>query len=307
MSARILVALDADAPRTEAEQLALTFARATGADLVLGTVFPVIAVRSRPDSRHYHRLLREEAERFLAERSDALRSQEADVAVQTRAIGSPSVGRGLHRLARDEHAGLIVLGPSRRHGAGRTVPGAMAARLAHAAPCPVAVARAAREAGGLSRIAVAYAPTADGHEALRAAASLAVRCAATLEVVAVAAPLPWMGLVEPVLDGTTLETAYRDHIAYELKAAVAGLPESLTVDARMVSGDPVELIASATDDLDLLVCGSRGHGMIGRVALGSVSDGLLEAARCPVLVVPRGCDQLLELALEHGAQPALWE
>ena len=153
---------------------------------------------------------------------------------------------------------------------------------------------------------MAYAPTADGHEALRAATSLAVRCEAALAMIAVAAPLPWMGLVEPALDGTTLEAAYRDHIAHELEAAVADLPESLAVEAEMRSGDPVALIAAATEDLDLLVCGSRGHGLAGTVVLGSVSHALLEAARCPVLVVPRGSEQLLEQALEHGAQPALW-
>jgi nucleotide-binding universal stress UspA family protein len=38
----------------------------------------------------------------------------------------------------------------------------------------------------------------------------------------------------------------------------------------------------------LLVCGSRGHGPLTGVILGSVSSGVLRKARCPVLVVPRG-------------------
>lgn len=50
----------------------------------------------------------------------------------------------------------------------------MAARLAHGAPCPVAVAPYDYVAGDLRRIGVAYSATADGHEAIRAACSLAV-------------------------------------------------------------------------------------------------------------------------------------
>ena len=144
---------------------------------------------------------------------------------------------------------------------------------------------------------MAYAPTADGHEALRAAASLAVRCEAALAVIAVAAPLPWMGLVEPALDGTTLEAAYRDHIAHELEAAVADLPESLAVEAEMRSGDPVALIAAATEDLDLLVCGSRGHGLAGTVVLGSVP----RAARGRALPGARG-PAWLRAAARAGAR-----
>ena len=155
MTPRILVALDAEAPAAEAEQLALTFARATGAELVLGTVFPIVGLHSRVHARRYERLLREEAERFLAERADALRAHGGgEVTIATRAVGSCSAGRGLHRLARQERAGLVVLGPSRRSRAGRVLPGPMAGRLAHDAPCPVAVASAGYEAGELSRIAV---------------------------------------------------------------------------------------------------------------------------------------------------------
>ena len=45
-----------------------------------------------------------------------------------------------------------------------------------------------------------------------------------------------------------------------------------------------------------------------RAPLGSgAPHALLEAARCAVLVVPRGSEQLLVHALEHGAQPTIWE
>jgi nucleotide-binding universal stress UspA family protein len=258
-----------------------------GAELVLVTVFPMLGVHSVPDTRHYDRLLRREAAAFLDGRAAALRPSAGGVQVSTRTTGSYSAGRGLHRLVTETHAGLVVVGPSHRSQAGRIVPGTMAARLAHGAPCPVAVAYAGDVPERLSRIGVGYAPTTDGDEALRAGAALAASSGATLEVIAVAAPLPWMSVIDTEFDGTTLEAAYLEHLAHDLDAAVTALPPSLKVEANTLAGDPVELIAGATERLDLLVCGSRGHGPVGEVLLGSVSNELVEVARCPVLIVPR--------------------
>jgi nucleotide-binding universal stress UspA family protein len=277
----ILVGLDAGRPSEEAEQLALTLARAAHADVLLCTVFPLIPVHTR----HYERLLRREAEAFLARRAERLRPQVTSVA--THAVGSYSAGHGLHRLARELGAGSVVLGPTRRGRAGRVVPGAMAARLAHGAPCPVAVAPEGYVATALETIGVAFTGTEDGREALKTAAALAASAGSVLRVVSVAAPLPWMDIIEPGFDGTTLETHYRRHVADQLDAAVAGLPDGLKVEAETVAGDPTELIAAATESLDLLVCGSRGYGALGTVAMGSVSHALLAVARCPLLIAPR--------------------
>jgi nucleotide-binding universal stress UspA family protein len=61
------------------------------------------------------------------------------------------------------------------------------------------------------------------------------------------------------------------------------------VDARteLLSGNPVDEIVAYADsiDADLIVVGSRGHGVIASALLGSVSRGVLHEARRPVLVV----------------------
>ena len=51
---------------------------------------------------------------------------------------------------------------------------------------------------------------------------------------------------------------------------------------------PADLLAAfaAELDADLIVCGSRGHGAIAGVLLGSFTQHLLHVAPCPVLVVP---------------------
>ena len=54
-------------------------------------------------------------------------------------------------------------------------------------------------------------------------------------------------------------------------------------------GRPVEEIVILADEIDagLVVVGSRGLGGIRRLLLGSVSDGVVRHAHCPVLVVRR--------------------
>lgn len=61
------------------------------------------------------------------------------------------------------------------------------------------------------------------------------------------------------------------------------------VEARgeLLRGDPADEIVAYADGIaaDLLVVGSRGHGSLASALLGSVSRGVLNESRRPVLVV----------------------
>jgi nucleotide-binding universal stress UspA family protein len=61
----------------------------------------------------------------------------------------------------------------------------------------------------------------------------------------------------------------------------------LTSETEMRAGRPAEeIVAFAEEGLfDLLIIGSRGHSKLGNVILGSVSQEVVRAAKCPVLVV----------------------
>jgi nucleotide-binding universal stress UspA family protein len=58
------------------------------------------------------------------------------------------------------------------------------------------------------------------------------------------------------------------------------------VDYEVVEGDPVEAIldVARARDVDVIVIGSRGHGAVKSLVLGSVSNAVLHQADRPVLV-----------------------
>jgi nucleotide-binding universal stress UspA family protein len=64
--------------------------------------------------------------------------------------------------------------------------------------------------------------------------------------------------------------------------------QGLTVTPILVSGKPIEKILLEAERLQpvLIVLGSHGHGALHHLLLGSVSEGVLRKANCPVVIVP---------------------
>jgi nucleotide-binding universal stress UspA family protein len=58
------------------------------------------------------------------------------------------------------------------------------------------------------------------------------------------------------------------------------------VHHELVSGHPVEVLTEASAHSLGLVVGTRGRGGFAGMLLGSVSQGVLHYARCPVIAVP---------------------
>jgi nucleotide-binding universal stress UspA family protein len=79
-------------------------------------------------------------------------------------------------------------------------------------------------------------------------------------------------------------TAYDTTILEDAASLAARL--DVPAETKLLRGDTVEEIVACadSDDVDLVVVGSRGHGAVGSALLGSVSLGVLHNARRPVLV-----------------------
>ncbi len=75
----------------------------------------------------------------------------------------------------------------------------------------------------------------------------------------------------------------------ELQDQVRTLREDgVNAHALLVQGPTSEKLLEEAERLDaeMIVMGSHGHGAIYHVLLGSVSEGVIKGARCPVLIVP---------------------
>jgi len=124
-------------------------------------------------------------------------------------------------------------------------------------------------------------------EALDFAIALARETGAELEVLAVTPPriLSKGGAAPPILEIEEPGGAERIATAAAEKAATA----SVRAHARAAHGDPVHVIADAGEKFhaDPIAVGSRGHGAIAGVLLGSVSHGLIKRSHIPVVVVPQ--------------------
>ncbi|GIH68466.1 universal stress protein [Sphaerimonospora thailandensis] len=71
----------------------------------------------------------------------------------------------------------------------------------------------------------------------------------------------------------------------EALAGRRGRYPDVEVVEEVVRGHPVEVLGQASDGADLLVVGSRGRGNLAGLLLGSVSQAVLQHARCPLVVV----------------------
>ena len=68
-------------------------------------------------------------------------------------------------------------------------------------------------------------------------------------------------------------------------------------EAFFAVGDPAEILAQASEQLDLLLVGSRGYGPLHSVLVGGVAGRVMREAACPVIVLPRSAGHVEEQSL----------
>ncbi|MDI6105535.1 universal stress protein [Actinoplanes sp. NEAU-A12] len=284
----VLAGVDGGASSADALVLAGWAARTLDVPLVVAAVHPApSAIGSGRVDAEWVSSRRDAAEQALDE-ARAFLAETGPLRAEYRVVASSSAAHGLHDLAEQSRAALIVVGSGAAGPDSRTFAGSTAERLLAGSVCPVAVAPAGmpEPPGSLGRIGVAYVDTPDGRAALATAADLARRTATPLMLITVVAR---GDAARPFLLGSDAERAFLDTAreSYEeaLRKAAASVA-GVEVGWDLRSGDVVETLADLAD-VDVLFCGSRGYGPARRVLLGGVSARLVRRARRPVVVVPR--------------------
>jgi nucleotide-binding universal stress UspA family protein len=294
----------------EPVEFGLAASRVTGAPLVVATVRKGGAV-----VRHVVGELDEgDEERSLEHlRLDLQRRRLEDVEIRT--FDDSTAARGLAHALDELQPALIVLGSSHRSAVGSMLVGTTAERVIHASSCPVAVVPKGytQPEAGVRVIGAAFAPTDEGREALNAAASLARAGRVTLRAITVLDPEHAAEQSDSLLasqhrDTSPTETESAIHRLDDearLREAVSKLGDDIEIDVDVLVADAADGLVAASQNLDLLVMGSRGLGPKRAVLLGSVSRKVMERAACPVLILPRGATEktasLLATAEAHAA------
>jgi nucleotide-binding universal stress UspA family protein len=155
--------------------------------------------------------------------------------------------------------------------------------------------------------------SAHGHAAVRVAAALANRLGASLVGGRAVPPLPLTtagmpyALAPPDAGAVAhYESAAAATTADVLEAAGAG--DALV---RTAVGQVADVLIRLADEEDalMLVLGTSEAGVLRSLVLGSVTEAVLQGARCPVLVVPACADDALDgpvVAALGGVQDARW-
>ncbi len=269
--APILAAFSPASPGREAVEFGLAASRLTGAPLVVvavrhrGAVFSPLAgdIDDAPDAARTIEHLR----------LDLQRRGRRDVPVEE--VEARTVGEGLGKAIEAHKALMVVIGSSERGRAGTVLLGSSAGELVHQGSCPVAVVPKDHRVpeDGVKVVGGAFELGDDGAEALLSAAALASSAGVRLRAITVVDPKQ------------AAEPADVEARAREMLGEAAG---DLDLEVEVRNGDPADEIVAASQDIGLLVIGSRGRKARKAAILGSVSQAVSARAACPVLILPPG-------------------
>ncbi|WP_238443524.1 universal stress protein [Salsipaludibacter albus] len=102
-------------------------------------------------------------------------------------------------------------------------------------------------------------------------------------------PTTWFGQVDhagAIVPYEELEARAGQVLAEALEA----VGDDVEVEATTYEGPPAEVLVELSQEVDMVVVGTRGRGGFTGLLLGSTSRHLTTHAACPVLVVPAGAD-----------------
>jgi nucleotide-binding universal stress UspA family protein len=289
MLRKVLVGVDGTPSARDATVLACALAAGEDPDMVLAGAYTDPLLAFPPVLRRDLRV-GQEVEQLLLD----VRSQLAPQA-RTHARADLTPARALCREVAREHADLLVIGSSRRLGAGQAGAGRTGRQALHGAACAVAIAAHGIHASpfALRRVVVGVDHSEEAAAALALASDVARAASARLIATVVVddrlpATVAPAGMAIELAQWDELVDAHRsqsEQLAAQLEERHAGLESEIRV------GEPAEELAGAADGADLLVIGSRRWGALARLAVGSTGEELVREAPCSLLLVPRPAEE----------------
>ncbi|KKK07675.1 universal stress protein [Micromonospora sp. HK10] len=283
--AAVVVGVDGSEPALRAVRLAAVEARRRHRPLrvVHGFIWPLLRVPVAPAAGGPPGGgLRHQAQELVA----AAVAEAERVAPGLRVSGEIIDGQAAAVLVGESStAAMIVLGDRGLGGFAALVLGSVAVQVAAYAGCPVVVARGTPRPSGPVVVGV------DGSTLSRAAVEFAaeeaaVRGARLHAVHAYTHPRSsGPGDMQPLVYEEGQLRGEEDRI---LTAPLAGIAErhpGVPVTREVVHGRPVAVLTEASRTAQLVVVGAQGRGELIGLLLGSVSQGVLHHADCPVVVV----------------------
>ncbi|MFE1260876.1 universal stress protein [Streptomyces albogriseolus] len=233
---------------------------------------------TRPSWEQWNQALHELGDQVLKEAVAFVRSRHPEVEVSTLlAEGEPAWV--LRQEARG--AALVVVGSwhlSRRREMSSS---SVILPLTAHAPCPVAV---VPEPEHVTQQPAYFVVGVDGSPHAAAAVDVAFEEAA-LRGAHLRALYVWHPPLLGVLDEDAAVRECRRMLSETVAGRTATYPD-VELHHEVVRGHPVQVLAEASEHALGLVVGTRGRGGFTGMLLGSVSQGVLHHAGCPVITVP---------------------
>lgn len=204
-------------------------------------------------------------------------------------IESGAADAAILRIAEEVQATLVVTASRGLSGIARLLLGSVAERIVRYAHCSVFIARPHEKT---QKILVATDLSELSRSAVMQAAGLAQKNAAELHILYCldVMPSPAMGLTVPF--GGVPIIPPPELVEQMRTGAKAGLDElvgqlGIKAQTRVVEGEAASTIVRTAESInaDLLVVGTHGRTGLARIALGSVTEKVVRAAKSSVLVV----------------------
>jgi nucleotide-binding universal stress UspA family protein len=281
MFKRVVVGCDGTEGARDAVVLGAAIAAATDAGLSLvgvhsTSLFPIPEETDRRTLRHH-------AEAILHKERE-LRAPGALV----HTVVDISVPRALRHYAEHWNADLVVLGSEPTAAEGHVAIGRRGRQLLYDAPFALAIAQRGlhKRDFKIAKIGLGFDGETEAHAALAMAAALGRAAHAEISV---------MTVVDdhvPHLSGEWIASRGGHGTEQQREAALAeaqSVLDSQDVSSHLeaVVGDPGLQLRTLSQQVDLIVVGSRRWGPFARLVAGGVGETLVTDSSCSVLIVPR--------------------